>query len=137
MTGTVGILNVGAGDTKLVFDKNNPADCIRAARIVKDMLRRGYALLVEVPQTDGSKLFQRAYEFREDTFEYVIADLDPLVAQKVDKQESEDEPTTEASGDAGSEKSSKAPRPHSKNRKTKFISATETRVVAVSRSAGG
>lgn len=54
MNGSVGILNVGAGDTKLIFDKNSPADCIRAARIVKDMLRRGYALLVEVEQPNGT-----------------------------------------------------------------------------------
>lgn len=47
-TGSVGILNVGTGDIRLAFDKNNPAECIRAARIVKDMLRRGFALLVEV-----------------------------------------------------------------------------------------
>lgn len=46
--GQIGILNVGAGDTKISFDKNNPAERIRSARIVTDMLRRGYALLVEV-----------------------------------------------------------------------------------------
>ena len=46
--GQIGVLNVGAGDTKLSFDKNNPAEMIRSARIVTDMLRRGYALLVEV-----------------------------------------------------------------------------------------
>jgi hypothetical protein len=50
MSATVGILNVGTGDTKLVFDKDDPAECIRAARIVADMLRRGYALLVEAAQ---------------------------------------------------------------------------------------
>jgi len=39
--GEVAILSVGEGDTKLTFDKNNPAETIRAARIVGDMLRRG------------------------------------------------------------------------------------------------
>ena len=52
--GSIAILNVGAGDTRLSFDKANPAEAIRAARIVKDMLRRGYALLVEV-ERDGQK----------------------------------------------------------------------------------
>src|SRR4029079_19543671 len=79
MTGTVAILNVGTGDTKLTFDKSNPAECIRAARIIKDMLRRGYALLVELPpKNEGDKpTYQRVTDFREDTYEYIIADLEP------------------------------------------------------------
>jgi hypothetical protein len=81
--GSVAILNVGAGDTKLTFDKSNPAESIRAARIVKDMLRRGYALLVEV-EREGKKAFERALDFREDTCEYVIADFDPVVAEEAD-----------------------------------------------------
>lgn len=39
--GQIGILNVGAGDTKLTFDKNNPAERIRSARIAHLMLMRG------------------------------------------------------------------------------------------------
>ena len=74
--GTVSILNVGTGDTKLTFDKSNPAEVIRAARIVKDMLRHGYALLVET-EVDGVKKFTRAYDFDEDTCEYIIADFEP------------------------------------------------------------
>ena len=35
--GKVNILNVGAGDLELSFDPNNPAERIRAARIVKDL----------------------------------------------------------------------------------------------------
>ncbi len=65
--GSVGILNVGAGDIVLTFDKNNPAEAIRAGRIVTDMLRRGYALLVEV-ERDGEKCFERALDFDEKTF---------------------------------------------------------------------
>ena len=37
--GEIGILNVGAGDTKLTFDKNNPAERIRSARIVAEYHR--------------------------------------------------------------------------------------------------
>jgi hypothetical protein len=81
----IGILNVGAGDTKLVFDKNNPAECIRAARIVKDMLRRGYALLVDV----GEGKTQRVLDFDETQCEYIIADLDPVAAEAADREEQE------------------------------------------------
>jgi hypothetical protein len=41
------------------------------------MLKRGYALLIQLPD-DGS--FTRCLEFREDVCEYVIADFDPITA---------------------------------------------------------
>lgn len=136
-TGSIGILNVGHGDTKIVFDKNNPADCIRAARIIKDMLRRGYALLVEVEQPDGSKKFQRVYDFKEDSYEYVIADMDPLVAAEVDKQESEHEQAAaQSAGENGEEAGSAGKRGRPKLR-TRRIEASATRGVAIGRTAGG
>lgn len=104
-TGTVAVLNVGDGDTKLSFDPQNPAERIRAARIVRDMLRRGYALLIEV-ERDGQKVFQRATDFHEDVCEYVIADLDPITAAEADAKEThghhhyESRPATPA-GEAG------------------------------------
>jgi hypothetical protein len=131
----IGILNVGAGDTKIVFDKNNPADCIRAARIVKDMLRRGYALLVEVDQPDGTKAFQRVLEFREDSCEYVIADFDPLVAQQTDQEEAR---TDESSGEASAAAQPPTGDERPKRKLTKRgIPAAGARGVAVARSAGG
>lgn len=75
--GEVGILNVGAGDIRISFDPKNPAEVIRAKRIVKDMLRGGYALLVEV-EKNGEKAFQRALDFDEERGEYIIADYDPV-----------------------------------------------------------
>ena len=88
MSGTIGILSVGAGDTKLTFDRNNPAECIRAARIVRDMLRRGYALLIQSGTgTDGKPRYARAHAFDENTYEYIIADFDPIVAEAADAQE--------------------------------------------------
>lgn len=140
MDGTVGILNVGAGDTKLSFDPNNPADRIRAARIVKDMLRRGYALLVEV-ERNGVKKFERAYDFQEDTCEYVIADFDPLVAQAVDDQDKQaaEAPAVEVIDPASTAETpiSGRKRPNSRRGRTKRIPAESTRAVAVARSAGG
>lgn len=130
MTATIGILNVGAGDTKLTFDKNNPADCIRAARIVKDMIRRGYALLVDV----GDGKYQRAIDFKEDVYEYVIADFDPLTAAKHDKLEKEDGEGIQSKNAAppSGEAPKKRGRPKLKN-----ISATRANGIAVARTAGG
>lgn len=137
MSGSIGILNVGAGDTKLSFDKSNPAERIRAARIVTDMLRRGYALLVEVEQ-DGKKVFRRATAFDENTCEYVIADFDPIAAQLADEAEAPHEQagqkTTEIGTPAPDEGPAKRGRPKLKHTR---IAASGTRGVAVSRSAGG
>lgn len=137
MNGSIGILNVGAGDTKLTFDKSNPAECIRAARIVTDMLRRGYALLIEVDMPDGKKIFRRATEFSEATCEYIIADLDPVTAAKVDAEETNDVEVgkEDESSAAETAEGNRPPKP-SKLRK-RAIHASSTRAVAVSRSAGG
>lgn len=73
--GEVAILNVGYGDTKLSFDKSNPAECARARRIVGDMLKRGYAILVAVgkDKKSGEPLYRRAHGFDAETDEYIVA----------------------------------------------------------------
>jgi hypothetical protein len=131
MSGTVGILSVGAGHTKLSFDPANPADRIRAARIVKDMLRRGYALLVETGETDadGRPIMTRAKDFDETKCEYIIADFDPMVAAQEEDNERRAEPSTASKDGARAE----APRPRSRKR----VPAESVKAVAVARSAGG
>ncbi len=126
--GQIGILNVGAGDTKLTFDKNNPAESIRAARIVTDMLRRGYALLIEIEE-NGQKATKRVKEFDPETCEYIIADFDPLIATEADHQ------------DANDEEAQSPPPPQNwkpvKKSRTKRIPASKTSGVAVAPTAGG
>ena len=139
MGGEVGILNVGCGDVKLTFDRNNPAECIRAARIVKDMLRRGYALLVEVTKKDGTKTYQRVKEFKDDTYEYIVADFDPIEARKHDSAELDATMDAEldAIGDANEQAAAQSrPAPNGK-RRTRAIKATDAKAVAVARTAGG
>lgn len=140
--GTVGIhsdlaiLNVGSGDTKLSFDPNSPQDCIRAARIVKDMLRRGYALLVEVTQPDASKKFQRVFEFDDTKYEYIIADFDPEIVAVADQQEITDEEDQSSTAAAPTENGAKASKPRLRGR-TKRIPASGARAVSIGRTAGG
>jgi hypothetical protein len=137
MTGSVGILNVGAGDDKLVFDRDDPASMIRGARIVRDMIRRGYALLVAVPNPAGGEpTYQRAYDFREDTCEYIIADLDPDQATDETTHEKDEAAST---AEAGIEAGTPHPRPAKRRGRppTKRVHAADTKVVAVSRTAGG
>jgi hypothetical protein len=127
--GQCGILNVGTGDTKLSFDKENPAERIRAARIVADMIRRGYALLVEV-ERNGVKAFQRVEKFDEEKCEYVIADFDPVAAQQADSEEvSHEETQVEEPRIAKPKLKAKPGR--------RAIKAESARAISVPRRAGG
>jgi len=121
--GTLSVLNVYEGDVKITFDKSDPAEVIRAGRIIRDCLRRGYALLIEV---DGA--YQRAIDFDEKVGEYVIADFDPSYRLKSNEEEEEsEEEETEAAPEA-------APKKRGRRRK---IAMSDTNAVAVARSAGG
>lgn len=134
MKGQIGILNVGAGDTKLVFDKNNPAECIRAARIVKDMLRRGYALLVDV----GKGKTRRVLDFDDTKFEYIIADFDPVTAEAADREEQEHgKERTQPGAAAGTGTAAAAKRKPGRPVTRRSIAATGASGVAVARTAGG
>lgn len=129
--GEVGILNVGDGDTKLSFDPKNPAERIRAARIVKDMIRRGYCLLIEV-ERDGVKTTTRALDFDEKVCEYIIADFDPIVAQEQDNQESQHGNTEQSGAPSGGQAG-----PQKRTYRKRGVAADGTRAVAVAPIAGG
>lgn len=118
MTAEVGILNVGAGDTKLVFDVKDPDAMKKAARIVTDMIRRGYVLMIETKRKTkaGEPIFQRVRKFKANTCEYIISDIG-----------GDDEPAA-AEGISPT---------RAKTRGTLAISAAAARAVAIPRSAGG
>ena len=144
-TGTIGILNVGAGDTKLVFDKNNPMESARSARIVADMLKRGYVLFIETGKdAAGNPSYQRVLEFKEDVCEYIIADL----AAPVEQEKPDHEQSAEATSGEGSEEGpgewpraaparASIPKAGKGGRPRKAVDAGDTRGIAVARSAGG
>jgi hypothetical protein len=128
MAGTVGILNVGAGDTKLTFDPTKPDEVKRSAQIVKDMIRRGFVLLIEVGQDKGEPIYKRAHDFDESTAEYIVAGVaEPTTEEQVDEQEQAGAPPTARKA---------APR-RAKRRTRERIPATGTRALAVARTAGG
>jgi hypothetical protein len=78
---SLSILNVGEGDTKLTFDKDNPAELERTRRIVGDMLKLGYAILVRVGETKAGKpKYRRAVCFDAERDEYLVIDV-PADAQ--------------------------------------------------------
>lgn len=144
--GTVGILNVGAGDIRLSFDKANPLEAIRAKRVVKDMLRRGYALMVEV-ERNGEKCFERALDFDDKTDSYLVADFDPVTEEDRDAMAAA---ARDAIWDKEKERGEViAPETETvtpcirqdatgkRGRPRKAVAAGSTRAVAVGRSAGG
>lgn len=137
---TLGILSVGVGDIKLSFDPANPAERIRAARIVTDMIRRGYALLVQTgADADGRPLYARALGFDEERCEYIVADFDPMQAletsphQTTAISESQHAETKEPVP-ADAPTSAEAPR---RGRRRKRLDAASTSGIAVARTAGG
>ena len=73
-TGSLSVLNVGAGDIEVRFNPHQPEEVERALKMLKDMQRRGYAILVK--QGDGS--YARAIEIDEKTSCYVISEEVPV-----------------------------------------------------------
>lgn len=113
--GSLGILNVGTGDTKLSFDKSNPAERARAAQIVGDMLKRGYAILVQIGEQGGEPIYRRAKAFDPETCEYIIAGGPDEVINLGEL----------------------TPAAHGRKHRDHRVPADRTRAVSVSRSAGG
>lgn len=126
MIGTLGILNVGDGDTKLTFDPSKPAEVERSARIVKDMIRRGFVLLVEVGSDDKGPMYRRAHDFDETTAEYIIAGTVDLPAETESKAHEQKPRSATPRSRQGQAK-----------RTTTRIPASRTNAVSVARTAGG
>lgn len=118
--GELRILNAGAGDLRITFRPDEtPEERAKIAATIRDMLRRGYALLVE--NADGT--YSRAVDFDPEARAYVVAGLpDPEASH------GEEAPTEEP------KRAKKAPRRKPQRRK---VAADKARAVAVGRSAGG
>lgn len=123
-TGELALLNVGTGDTKISFaDDATPEEKLTASRLVKDLIKKGYAVLVEVGKDEKGPLYRRALDFDEDTREYIIAGI-----PGDDVEVKEEKPRV-----AGRRK----PRGSAGRRSTKRVGARDAKAVAVPRVAGG
>lgn len=125
--GEVAILNVGAGDTKLVFDNSDPNEADKSAKIVVDMIRRGFVLLIEVGRNDKGPIYQRARGFDPETREYIVA------GGPMEEEQHEEAAPQAAPRPRGRPKGSTAKRAP----KSRRIPASTTNAVSVSRTAGG
>jgi hypothetical protein len=66
--GELSVLNVGAGDITVTFNKEDRGETAKALRMLKDMSARGYAIMVQLP--DHS--YVRAKAIDEHTASYVV-----------------------------------------------------------------
>jgi hypothetical protein len=121
--GSLRCLNVAGGDIKISFDTNNAGEAIRAKRIITEMMKRGYALLIE---GKGGK-YQRAKGFDAKVGEYIIADYDPTVEVEEEENEQSTETKTENTHRRNPEL-----RPRDKR-----VPMEKTKAVAVAPSSGG
>lgn len=119
--GEMGILNVGAGDTKLSFDPSDPGEVKRASSVVKDMLKRGFAIFVEVGHDESGPTYRRVKDFDPKTAEYIIIGTPEEQEETASVQEPTSPPPRRRKGKAA----------------TTRIPAAKAAGVAVARIAGG
>jgi|SRR6185312_6465857 len=74
VTGSLDILNCGAGHLRFGFDSSNAAEVERAKSVIQDMLKRGYMLFVQ----KGAE-HVRVRSFDPSTCEYLIEEPEPEV----------------------------------------------------------
>lgn len=67
-TGSLSVLNVGAGDINVTFNEHDPSETARAVKMLTDMQARGYAILVKLP----SGRYARAKEIDGATGHYIL-----------------------------------------------------------------
>lgn len=106
--GSLEILTSGIGHLKITFDKANPGEVERAKKIIEDMLRQSFTILVEHEGTTS-----RVKKFDPEREVYIV--------------EGPPEPATEG----------ESPASHKKRRKDKEVPMRESEATAVGRSAGG
>ena len=125
-SGGLDILNVGLGDLKVRWNPLDAADRAKAKKMIQDLMRQGYAILIEEP--DGS--YKRATRFDPDRDCYIVTEV-----VRGEEQSAEASETTTEESEAGSSRRAK-PRGRPRTREVARPRAT-TRGTAVGRSAGG
>lgn len=114
--GQLDILNAGHGHLEIKFDGTDALELARAERVIKDMLRRGYALFVH---GKDDKL-TRVQKFDEMKGTYIIADSAEAV--EVGELTGQPIPPRVARG---------------RKARTREVKASEVKTTAIGRSAGG
>ena len=70
ITGSLSVLNTGAGDIEIKFDKDKPEELEKAKAMITDMLKRGYAIFIE----DEMGETRRVKAFDAEKCAYIVKD---------------------------------------------------------------
>ena len=111
-TGELTIPNVGLGDIRITFNDQSPDEVDKAIKMLTDMQKRGYAILVQLE--DGT--YARAESIDASRKVYIIGDYSPS-------------PTVETTDAAEVPKRGRRPK--------RELPIASTKAVGVARSAGG
>lgn len=114
---SIRVLNVGEGDLNIKFDKTNAQERANAKKIVTDLLRQGFAIMVQAGEGEKGPLFRRVKAFDADTNEYIVMGTPSDISDAA--------PETET------------PKLRSRPRKQEVRVPATMPTVAVARSAGG
>lgn len=128
-TGLLSILNVGEGDIEIRFNPHQPEEADRAIAMLRDMQRRGYAILVKLP--DGS--YTRALAIDATTACYIISDETPIEVEGAIEVSDDAANETESTALAVREKPRRG-RPRGRRRAQPI---THTEGISIGPSAGG
>ncbi len=121
MTGSLSVLNVGAGDLEFRFDRGSKAEVERAKKVVTDMLKRGYVIFAEVNGT-----LHKVVAFDATAGRYIIADGAP-----------DPEPAAEPGPAPPAEATAPRRRGRPKGSKNKSVPMESVKATAIGPTAGG
>jgi hypothetical protein len=79
MTGSLSVLNVGAGDITITFNNDDLVETNKALGMLKEMLKRGYLIAIQLP--DGSYTRAREIDAMRGRYIIVIPDTVPAPPQ--------------------------------------------------------
>lgn len=129
--GSLCVLNVGAGDVRLSFNHHDKSEKAKALRMLKDMIRRGYAVLIQLE--DGS--YTRAIEVDATRGTYVIQEPDSDVVIDVEREQKALPPATGL--DEVPLKKRRGRPPGKRGAQRRHVPIATSHAVGVARSAGG
>lgn len=73
------VLNAAEGHLNIKFDKDSPEETAKAQKIIGDMLKRGYAIFIDV----GDGELKRVKHFKKDIDSYVVEEIPDEKAESV------------------------------------------------------
>lgn len=130
ITGSLSVLNVGEGDIHITFNNADPAETEKAVAMLLDMQKRGYAIMVQLPDNT----YVRAQSIDATTGSYIVVLPDEIAAATLAEPAAA---SPEGAKDGESAATEKPSRGRPSKKASTSLPIAGTRAVGVARSAGG